>query len=368
MIKLSQSQVAMLDFIRGLSALTVLFGHVISRTSWDTTFGKYYAWQSLAVVVFFWLSGFLIAYNVTIREKYSFGEYMIDRFSRIYVLFVPALIFSFVVGAYLHGVPTLSTTVANLFMLQHTPWNRIYDVLPAIPVLGGNSPLWTVAIEWWLYVSFGCFAFFGRSGAMTRVLIGCLAVPALLVVGYFSIKEYVAWTWVAGAISAVIFVRVKLNRSSVYLALFLALLGFAVRINVLSIPAPNSLNMYDLQLMGFLTIILFCSVTGARGVYLPPAFINISARLAFISYSLYLTHEPISQLFYRQFSFLATDGVTYMHLSHSLIVVVVCMLVAAILAALLEKKHLKVRAWIKSKFAILAYASPKIRANDKLSA
>lgn len=61
--KLSPAQSTLLDFVRGAAAIIVLSGHVFSRAQGDMSFGKTMPWQSFGVVIFFWMSGFLIAYH-----------------------------------------------------------------------------------------------------------------------------------------------------------------------------------------------------------------------------------------------------------------------------------------------------------------
>lgn len=155
----------------GLSALVVLVGHVLTGLPWDPVIGTQYQVQTYAVAVFFILSGFLIGYYATLRaEVYSFLEYMIDRACRIFVAFIPALIFVAVVDltitAHFHqfrpGVHSPATFVANLFMLQHTPFNRYFDWLPTFQPFGTGRPFWTIAVEWWLYALFGIVFFAGR--------------------------------------------------------------------------------------------------------------------------------------------------------------------------------------------------------------
>lgn len=199
--KLTTSQATYLNFLRGFSAIIVLAGHTLSRIPGVVSFGKQLPFQSLAVNVFFWLSGFLITYHCITKKNYSFAEYMIDRFCRIYVIYIPVLIISvlFLVKANLESMPELKEWVANILMIQHTPFNRISEFLPTIPPLAQISPLWSIAVEWWLYTLFGIAFFFHKSSFVTRFIMSLLIIPALLVAGYFTLKEYVALVWFLGA-------------------------------------------------------------------------------------------------------------------------------------------------------------------------
>ncbi len=94
-MKLQPASSVLLDLIRGVSAQLVVIGHLLS-------FYKVYGYkedsgqfiiQNFGVVVFFILSGFLIAYSVNGKNPdYGFKEYFIDRASRIFIAFLPALV------------------------------------------------------------------------------------------------------------------------------------------------------------------------------------------------------------------------------------------------------------------------------------
>ena len=95
---LSENSSVFLNLTRAILAQLVLLGHALDF------FGVFsYAGQNdappqigrLAVVVFFILSGILIAYTVDLkRENKAFGflEFFIERFCRIYSALLPALV------------------------------------------------------------------------------------------------------------------------------------------------------------------------------------------------------------------------------------------------------------------------------------
>lgn len=150
MFILSPTISAFLYLLRIISAQAVLIGHLVDRQAPFI--------QNGAVVVFSILSGFLIAYSTShkkIKGNYAFKEYFIDRFSRIYSIFIPALIFTVLIDAiqikispetYLFSEGfNLKTFFTNLLQLQY---------FPSI-AFGSNKPLWTIAVWWWLYMVYG---------------------------------------------------------------------------------------------------------------------------------------------------------------------------------------------------------------------
>lgn len=85
-----------LDLARFLLSQLVLIGHAASFFGVMTFMEPpHVPWvQSIAVVGFFWLLGFLICYSVVrklTRPGYSFSVFCVERFARIYAAFVPAL-------------------------------------------------------------------------------------------------------------------------------------------------------------------------------------------------------------------------------------------------------------------------------------
>ena len=151
------------DAIRAAAAILVLIGHALSiYKGWPT-------WpQQLGVVIFFLLSGYLISQTLHSRLRdpaSTFTDYAIDRCSRIYSGFLPALLFvaalDYVMISNYSVHPeilqrfSVGAFFANLFMLQ----------APAITLpFASAAPFWTVAIEFWIYIFVGLVAFAARDG------------------------------------------------------------------------------------------------------------------------------------------------------------------------------------------------------------
>ncbi len=108
---MSKSVSQFIDAARWIAALAVLIGHagVLINIS-DIMVAPHepgvYVWWFLAtfwhqaVVVFFVISGFLVGGRVLrgLRRPDRFlGDYMIDRFSRIYIVLVPVLALGFMI-------------------------------------------------------------------------------------------------------------------------------------------------------------------------------------------------------------------------------------------------------------------------------
>lgn len=172
---LSMSSSLSLDIIRVIAVQLVLIGHSISYFDILHTFQQPQApyMQNIAVLIFFILSGLLISYTVFSKidnHEYNFKIFLIDRFARIYSALIPALLFITGIDAvnlyffkekYIYTAAfDLKTFLGNLIMLQDYPLiNKLNKYLGLPPVyltsFASGRPLWTLAIEWWLYLVFG---------------------------------------------------------------------------------------------------------------------------------------------------------------------------------------------------------------------
>lgn len=172
-----------LDVLRAIAAQAVCVGHAVRFFLVDIERNVHPRPQDLGVQVFFVLSGLLITATLIERSKgpdYSFRIYVIERFARIYSALIPALLFVVLVdGLTLHLTGDsdtyryldLRTFLANIVMLQD--YKGAFSEYDAMQwsAFGSAAPLWTLAIEWHIYLFVGAIVFIGRGGAATLVLV-----------------------------------------------------------------------------------------------------------------------------------------------------------------------------------------------------
>lgn len=153
-----------LDVVRFAAALVVFFCHVSGKRLTGGLLWQLESYGSEAVTVFFVLSGYVVAYVVSTREK-SATEYAISRVARIYSVALPALVTTFVLdtlGYYIsEGMYSgswgyspqgqLQQFVSGLFFV-HKIW---YLNIPQ----GSNFAYWSLGYEVWYYLISGlqCF-------------------------------------------------------------------------------------------------------------------------------------------------------------------------------------------------------------------
>lgn len=162
-----------LDLTRFVAAVMVVLAHYLQ---YDIVEGKLAAFipnmGREAVVVFFVLSGFVIAY-VTGSKKASAREYIAARCGRIYSVVLPTLLLAWVLaevlgkgGAYQLAKPYIYIPLHLLFLGQS--WN-----LSEVPPLLG--PFWSLCYEVWYYVLFGA-AYYLKGWRRLFAIAGVLAV------------------------------------------------------------------------------------------------------------------------------------------------------------------------------------------------
>jgi peptidoglycan/LPS O-acetylase OafA/YrhL len=173
-----------LDLVRVSAALVVLYSHTNVRLL-TTNVLPGEALGHSAVVVFFVLSGFVIAYVTDTRETTP-ADYAASRVARIYSVVLPALLLPLVADAFgqalfpnayegdvtTHGLPALRIALSVLMLNQS--WGL--SVQPF-----SNRPYWSIPFEVWYYVLFGVVVFLtGRRRTLALCLAALLCGPKIL--------------------------------------------------------------------------------------------------------------------------------------------------------------------------------------------
>ncbi len=220
-----------LDFVRWLAALLVVLGHI--RGLWCAEYAnlqnKTFLIKALyfltgfgpeAVMVFFVLSGYLVGGGALLRwraGKFRARDYFISRFSRIYTVLLPALVFGGILDwlglRYFNATeiytnsPSLHTLLLDFYINKNlgiaTFLGNVANLQSILTShFGSNSPLWSLAWEWWYYCLFGLMLelVVRRSSGLlfwifaSAVLFAFAVLPALLLL-YMVI-------WGVGALAA----------------------------------------------------------------------------------------------------------------------------------------------------------------------
>ncbi len=352
-----------LDGIRAIAAQAVVVGHAISffqvLPRLQPPFAPYM--QNIGVVVFFVLSGFLIAYTVWRKRAagpYGFRTYGVERFARIFSGFVPGLVFIALVDAavilliptrYAYGdafsVPML---LANLAMLQDHAFasfvstfapDAIAASIEQVETFGSGRPLWTLAIEWWIYMAFGWLVLSGatRSRHPLRylaILLVVVAIPAFNLLG--GRGNVLTMMWLAGALTLWLSVTLPVRwsvRTSYALALVLA--GAA------ALRVFRTGNEYELAFACLIAGSLYFLISGLRrsSFRYPDRVARLVRFVAAYSLTLYVIHYTIIA------AVIAVDPAAP---RPALVVtsIMACNVIAAVIAWPTEMRHKRFATWL----------------------
>lgn len=367
-MRISEKCSYILDVTRASAAQMVVISHTVSFLGLaDSPFAR------IGVVVFFILSGFLIAYSVqqALVTGTNWKDWVIKRFSRIYSGLVPALFFILVIDyTYLlvygaHPYPTnfnVITFLQNLASLQNHPATHgsIEAFFFSSSQFGTGRPLWTVSVEWWLYISFGMLCFLGRRMLNSLPLLGvfvfCSYVPFINLMGSYA--GGLTLIWGLGCLGFWSLSRVRWNEIGLAPVIIFGVLSsvaavYQLQSTVGHYATPN-VNPYDMKFMLYLSSAVLSVIIGTQ-VFGKPTFTKAHFRqpvkfLARYSYTLYLIHYTI--LIFLS-SVLKNTSVWFVLIA----VFVISNLCAVALASVTEFKHRELSQWL------IWLTSPKSRAS-----
>lgn len=313
-----------LDLARGISALLVCAGHLRAAMFVDYSYtlskngflGKLFYFSTglghQAVMVFFVLSGFFVGGSVISKgANFKMTNYGIARLSRLWVVLLPALAFTFIVDIYINAYSpnvlsgkyystlssgpkngfysdSITTLVGNLFFLQNI----------CVPIFGSNGPLWSLANEFWYYVLFPLI-FIAIRGSCKRILAriasALVAVMIMVTIGREIFDGFIILLF--GVVTYKIYIyrapKHRLLLSLVTAALFSA----SIVDSKLSIITGHANTSSDL-LVGFFFALFLISINNASTSWRTKEIAWTSKWLSEISYTLYLTHFPLVLLIF----------------------------------------------------------------------
>jgi peptidoglycan/LPS O-acetylase OafA/YrhL len=302
---ISQTHSIILNLIRFLCSQGVVFGHLIIFFGIPDQYFPSLA--SYCVLMFFVLSGFLISFSLrqhlTKNENYSFWNYFRDRFFRIYPPFIAALVLVFVLdllsalasGGQFSWSIYFFNFVINSMQLQEFPaatfLNEHYMIeFFRFHYFGTDLPLWTISIEWWLYMFYGFFVFYilrNKKMRLTHLIIFVLLSLSPLYYLFISARMEKGLTlfWFLGVVLS--YVRpstFKTNQFHFYFNLLVLVFGM---FGFFYLGYNSSIVLFFLSLFALFTT---CKdeMTGFNHLLK-----SISTRLSGYSYSLYLIHYPL---------------------------------------------------------------------------
>jgi peptidoglycan/LPS O-acetylase OafA/YrhL len=284
-----------LNAVRFLAALTVFLGHAAGQRFTAGFLWPLSYYMDVAVIIFFVLSGYVIAYVTDNRER-TLDSYAINRLARILSVAVPALVLTLVLDtAGQHLRPALYSAdwgfsadhvwlqyLAALTFTNELWWNHLSP--------GSMLPYWSLGYEVWYYAIFGAFCFVrGWSRYVLPALLCLIAGPKILAL--FPI-------WIGG------FALYHVSRSRslprpLAIALFAGTCAIPLVLMALTLRTGFELHAtlparYATAIVFALNIIAVQGITGPFGSLLRALERPID-WLAGMTFSLYLFHLPVAQ-------------------------------------------------------------------------
>lgn len=253
-----------------------------------------------AVITFFVLSGFWITRSVVRRAAAPdfWTVYLIDRLTRLWVVLVPVLVIGALLdlfGFHVLEAPVLwgatgSTAVPPTALSSLGVWpffaNLFFLQALASPVFGTNSPLWSVAFEFWYYVWFPALWLAVR---YRRWSLALLSLP----LGLLNPEMYLGFvSWLVGSLLYLLVEHVDWHRWDRRARLVLTLSGALACGATLMIARTRVGLWFDpILAIGFGWLLLgLCLLDPAPSRLLAP----IARYGASTSFSLYALHFPIA--------------------------------------------------------------------------
>ncbi|HMK47339.1 MAG TPA: acyltransferase [Methanocella sp.] len=309
----------LIDLVRVVACEMVVVCHVFNI--YDNHFHKVFDNSNIfyeiniflgvvGVILFFIVSGIVISNsllrNLDSNKDYSFVNFFVDRFSRIYAGLVPCLFFVVICDIVLSAINpgyftnmdifvlNATTVLGSLFMIQN-----MFPLNITTPAYAGT--LWTLNIEWWLYLTFGWIVVNMKKGIKSGMLSLIPFIIPLLVFVYIPAEtllvgsaENLVIVWCIGVAATLLYVyfdRSRWDNRLDYAMYFAAILVVG---RLAYIYYSNS-SYFDLTLEILLSICIILLMLKYKG---QNRFDNIKFKsiikfMGRYSFTLYLVHFVI---------------------------------------------------------------------------
>ncbi len=303
-----------LDLLRFLAAVLVFVSHFAYPRF---TEGHYIFIRDLnlgsdAVVFFFVLSGLVISYTTEVKDK-TLAQYSFNRFTRLYSVIVPALLFTILLDQ--AGQMIRPENYQGWWYNDAPVWQQILRGLTLTNEwfmsgfrVGTNGPYWSLSYEAAYYVLFGIF--FYMKGKERLWLLLCLSI----IFGVAVLVLFPAWLlgrWVFGQIKTIdmkpamawFFVGFPIIAYVLFLGINLPVLLKGATIYFLGDYFTNGILRFSDEFIWNLMIAALISfhLIGASALMqrgkkeFPSELVKIIRWCAGATFTIYIVHYPLLQ-------------------------------------------------------------------------
>lgn len=298
-----------LDLVRFLAALLVLSWHSNLRAI-TTDIVPFSGFGHSAVIVFFVLSGYVIAYVSDTKER-TFKAFAVSRFARIYSVAPVALVLALVldpIGESLAPHLYHEATTHDFYLLRLVSSLLFLNEVWGISIMAfSNAPYWSLNYEVWYYVLFAVATYLlGRKRVVWFIAIALMLGPKILLLGPIwwlgaliyrtrehPVPEPLGWTLFLLSLPLIhLFHHYALDE--LLLGRLQALIG--PRLTAQLAFSKYFLSDYLLGLLVAMNFIGFRAIAHQWSRVLLPAAPAITFVAGF-TFSLYLFHQPLILFF-----------------------------------------------------------------------
>ncbi|MDB5148341.1 MAG: Peptidoglycan/LPS O-acetylase OafA/YrhL, contains acyltransferase and SGNH-hydrolase domain [Mucilaginibacter sp.] len=296
--KISGGTSIFMDSLRIVAALIVFLGHGYAQ--WFTTVGYNYNgvdWGHMAVVIFFALSGYVIAYSTTVNNR-GLLQYAQARLSRLYSVVIPTLLITALIeivvkfsdpallAHYTRGLSWPRYIISGLFL------NEVWFLSASPPI---NGPLWSLSYEFWYYVVFGLFFFRtkGWKGLLLPLAACLIAGPKILLMMPIWLLGNCAYRF-----------KNPIKSHGLSWLLITVMIGIAITLFCVLPGYPLHLGKAPLFFAGQFITDFIIGVFVALALWLMPQYenkevkktspvVNLIRKFADLTFPLYVLHDPM---------------------------------------------------------------------------
>jgi peptidoglycan/LPS O-acetylase OafA/YrhL len=302
-----------LDIVRLFASLLVVFYHSNNRLI-SPQHPPLSAFGHEAVVVFFVLSGYVIAFVTANRERNA-ASYFSSRISRIYSVVIPVIALTFVLDFFGQSInPDLyKTNTTHDYALVRLISSTLFlnETWFLSLMMFSNVPYWSLCYEVWYYVLFGLACFAPRNYRVGLLCLGFLLLgPKLLLL---------APLWFAGVFAYRFTSQKNLSLVAGIALVLISIIGFWVynqfdfrEATLAYLNRLTDTNLHKKLVFAkffltdyFLTIIVVAHFVGMYAIlkHLFPDSYGLSrvakfaSWIALLTFPLYLAHQPLLWFF-----------------------------------------------------------------------
>ena len=302
-----------LNWIRGICAILVVFGHArffypyenLSRDGNITNIEKILLLPtSLAVesvAIFFLISGFLVGGQVWRNVNlgiFSWKKFLVDRLTRFWVVLIPGLFFSQV----LHNVVTKGENLVSVSndSLKNMGCNLIFLMPTRCKPFAKNESLWSLGYEFYFYLIFALvISLIYRKNSVKSKILHIIWIQ-IVAVSFTPALFILILPWLLGFYIYIVFEKRKNKKITIKLSQrwIIAILLLACILLSSNIYVYSQTTTILFTALGASYVILLATYYSKHNISIFHGKMRLLNFLGKASFTIYVFHLPFIQFYY----------------------------------------------------------------------